>query len=110
MTISFRCDKERLQRFKGEEGKGRCPSTGTRLCVGTPSFEMVIPRGSESSEGTLEAYTAKTVYRKFETNTVFPEMKLPGLSHKSYIHVNVCDLYIPTIGLQENRWTVGGNI
>ncbi len=40
----------------------------TRLCEGTPSFEMVIPRGSEAREGTLEAYTAKTVYRKFEPN------------------------------------------
>jgi hypothetical protein len=104
MAISFRCDRERLQRFKGEESKGRCPSTGTRLCEGTPSFEMVIFRG------TLEAYTAKTVYRKFETNTVFPIKNRRGLSPNSYVYVSVSDLYIPTIGLQGNSWIDHGNI
>ncbi len=36
-------------------------------------------------------YTANTLYRKFETNTVFSEMKLRGL-------VSVSELYIPMIG------------
>jgi hypothetical protein len=48
-------------------------------------------------------WTAKTQYRKFETN-------IPN----SYIHVSVRDLYIPLIGLpillQENRWADLGNI
>ncbi len=41
---------------------------------------------------------------------MFPDKELRGHIHDSYIHVSVCDLYIPTIGLhillQEN--TVGG--
>jgi hypothetical protein len=41
-------------------------------------------------------------------------MKLRGFVPKSYIHVSVSDLYIPTIGLpillQENRWTDNLNI
>jgi hypothetical protein len=36
-------------------------------------------------------------------------MELHGHSPKTYIHVSVCDLYIPTIYLHilllENRWT-----
>jgi hypothetical protein len=32
-------------------------------------------------------------------NQIFPEIKLPGLSPSSYIHVSVNDLYIPTICL-----------
>jgi hypothetical protein len=40
---------------------------------------------------------------------VFPEMKLRGLVHNSYIHKSVSDLYIPRIGwpiwLQQNRQT-----
>jgi hypothetical protein len=28
---------------------------------------------------------------------IFPEMKLQGVIPNSYIHVSVCDLYIPTI-------------
>ncbi len=31
---------------------------------------------------------------------VLPEMKLRGLVPSFYIHVSVCDLYIPTIGPQ----------
>jgi hypothetical protein len=31
---------------------------------------------------------------------IFPEMKLRGFVPKSYIHVSVSDLYVPTIGLQ----------
>jgi hypothetical protein len=42
---------------------------------------------------------------------VFPEMKLHGLIHNSYIHVSVSDLYIPRIGLpiwlQQNRKILG---
>ncbi len=45
---------------------------------------------------------------------VFPEMKLRGLDHNSYIHVSVSDLYIPWISLpiwqQQNRQTNPGNI
>jgi hypothetical protein len=58
--------------------------------------------------------TAKTQYRKFETNTVFPENELHGLSPNYHIHVSVSNLYITTIGLpilqQENLWTFPGNI
>ncbi len=57
------------------------------------------------------SYTAKTQYRKFETN--IPRMKLRGLVPNSYIYVSVSDLYIPMISLpillQENRWTYLGN-
>jgi hypothetical protein len=45
---------------------------------------------------------------------IFPEKELRGHSHNSYIHISVCDLYIPTTGqpilLQENRWTNRGNM
>jgi hypothetical protein len=47
----------------------------------------------------IQTRTAKTLFRKFETNTLFPEMKLRGLVPHSYIHVYVSDLYIPRIGL-----------
>ncbi len=44
----------------------------------------------------------------------FPEKELRSLSSNSYIHVSVCDLYIPRIGphiwLQQNRQTDSGNI
>jgi hypothetical protein len=60
------------------------------------------------------AFTAKTLCRKFETNSVFPEMKLRSLVPNSYIYVLVSDLCIPTIGLpillQKKRWTDRGNI
>jgi hypothetical protein len=49
--------------------------------------------------------TAKTQYRKFETNIP----RLRSLSPNFHIHVSVGDLYIPTISLpillQENMWT-----
>ncbi len=55
----------------------------------------------------------QALYRKFETNTVFTEMKLRGLVPNAYIHVSVSDLYSPTIGLpillHDNRWTDRGN-
>ncbi len=45
---------------------------------------------------------------------IFPERKQRGISPNFNIHISVCDLYIPTIGLpiwlQENRWTDLGNI
>ncbi len=57
-------------------------------------------------------YTAKTVYRKFETNNPKNETARP--QSNSYIHVTVRDLNIPTIGLpillQENRGADRGNI
>jgi hypothetical protein len=57
-------------------------------------------------------YTANILYRN--SKHIFPEKELGGHSPNSYIHVSVCDLYIPTIGLhvllQENRWTDHGNI
>jgi hypothetical protein len=55
-------------------------------------------------------YTAKTQYRKFETNILGKELR--GLSPNFHIHVSVSDLYIPRIGLpillQENMWTDPG--
>jgi hypothetical protein len=45
---------------------------------------------------------------------VFPEMKLHGLILNFHIHVSVCILYIPRIGLpiwlQQKRQTDPGNI
>ncbi len=45
---------------------------------------------------------------------LFPEKELRGHSPNSYIHISVCDLYIPSVGLhillQENRWTDPVNI
>ncbi len=58
-------------------------------------------------------YTAKTQYRKFETN--IPRKGNAGLRPNFHIpHVSVSYLYIPRIGLpillQENTWTESGNI
>jgi hypothetical protein len=56
-------------------------------------------------------YTAKRLYRKFET--YIPRKETGGLGPNSYIHVSVSNLYIPLIGLpivlQENMWTDPGN-
>jgi hypothetical protein len=58
-------------------------------------------------------HTAKTQYRKFETNIPRKETVLP-VPIPAFVHVSVSDLYISTIGLpvllQENRWTDLGNI
>jgi hypothetical protein len=41
---------------------------------------------------------------------IFPEKEMRGLSPNFHIHVSVSDLYIPTISLlQENMWTDPGN-
>jgi hypothetical protein len=60
----------------------------------------------------LRECTAKTPYRKFETN--IPGKGMRGLCPDFHIHVSVSDLYIPTIGLpillQENMWTDPANI
>jgi hypothetical protein len=57
--------------------------------------------------------TAKTLFRKFETNIPRKGTARP-LSPNSFVHVFVSDLYIPTFGLpillHENRWTDRGNI
>ncbi len=51
------------------------------------------------------------MYYTENSKHIFPEKELHGHSPNSYIHVSVCDLYIPTIGLhillQENRWDRG---
>ncbi len=64
------------------------------------------------AETSVNRYTAKTQYGKFETNT--PEKELRSLSPNFHIHVSVSDLYIPIIGLpillQENMWTNPRNI
>jgi hypothetical protein len=56
-------------------------------------------------------HTAKTHYRKFETN--IPRKGIARYSPNSYIHVSVSDLYISLIGLpillKDNRWTERGN-
>jgi hypothetical protein len=57
--------------------------------------------------------TAKTQYRKFETNIPRKGIARPQIFNFK-IHVSVSDLYIRTIGLpirlQENMWTTPGNI
>jgi hypothetical protein len=58
-------------------------------------------------------HTARTQYRKFETN--IPRKRIAhGLNPNFHSHVSVSDLYIPKIGLpillQENIWTDSGNI
>ncbi len=63
-----------------------------------------------------ECITLISGHLHFKENSkqIFPEKELRGLSPNSNIHVSVCDLNIPTIGLsillQENRWTECGNI
>jgi hypothetical protein len=56
--------------------------------------------------------TAKTQYRKFETN--IPREGAARMKSQIYINVSVSDLYIPLIGLpillQENKWAERGNI
>jgi hypothetical protein len=57
--------------------------------------------------------TAKTQYRKFETN--IPRKAIVRPQSQFHIRVSVIDLYIPTTGLpillQENKWTADpGNI
>jgi hypothetical protein len=49
------------------------------------------------SAGIPHTFTAKTQYRKFETNISRKGMR--SLSPNFHIHASVSDLYIPTIGL-----------
>jgi hypothetical protein len=55
---------------------------------------------------------ATSIHCKDKMQHIFPDKELRGHSPNSYIHVSVCDLYIPTIGLhvllQENWWTDRG--
>ena len=46
-------------------------------------------------------WTETTLQRHCTENSkqIFPEKELRGLSPNSYIHVSLCDVYIPTIGL-----------
>jgi hypothetical protein len=54
------------------------------------------------------------VFCKEDAISVFPEIKLRGLSPNFHIHESVSDLHIPTIGptifLQQNRQTNRGNM
>ncbi len=61
--------------------------------------EWSVPFDSCISHCLWLCYTAKTKYRNFETNTVFPEKEYRGLSPNFHIHASVSNLYIPTIGL-----------
>ncbi len=63
------------------------------LLIDVP-FSSSLLLNEESFDGwpaNIQTHTAKTLYRKFETKTVFPEMKLRGLVPNSYIHVYVSD-------------------
>ncbi len=68
------------------------------------------------SQLTAFIQTPFCIYRLYTKNSkhIFPEKERRGHSPNSYIHVSVCDLYIPTIGLhfllQENMWTHRKNI
>jgi hypothetical protein len=61
---------------------------------------------------TYQIRTARTQYRKFETN--IPSKGIAWPQPNFHIHVSVSDLYIPRISLpillQENMWTDSGNI
>ncbi len=50
-------------------------------------------------------HTANVLYRKFEINIPRNET-IPNF----YIHVSVCDLHIPMIGLQTQYRKIGGPI
>ncbi len=82
----------------------------------TPAFATTTPVNTYllPADGILPHALQNILYWKFETYTVFPEKELRGHSPNSYIHVSLCYLYIPAIGLpillQENRWTNRGNI
>ncbi len=60
---------------------------------------------------TPEYHTAKTQYRKFDTN--IPEKELRGLNPNFHAHVSESNFCIPIIGLsillQENIWIDPGN-
>ena len=73
-----------------------------------------LPAASYS--GLPPEQVGRTLHKYYTENSkhIFPEKELRGLSPSSYIHVFVCDLYIPTIGLpillQENSWADRWNI
>ncbi len=100
---------------KGQVGNERVALLTHNLSVSTIKrsiglfrFYVVSWYDGERKQTLVASFTAKTLYRKFETNTVFPEMKLCGLVPNTYIQVSVSDLYSPKIGLpilQQNRWT-----
>jgi hypothetical protein len=84
-------------------------------CVPPPqSARMIVLKNLEQCSSMPLACTAKTQYRKFETN--IPRKGTAHLQSNSNIHVSVSDLNIPLSGLpillQENtsRWTERGNI
>jgi hypothetical protein len=62
----------------------------------------------------LQLYHAQQRHNTENSKQIFPEKELCGISPNVHIHVSVSDLYIPTIGLpillQENMWTIPGNI
>jgi hypothetical protein len=75
-----------------------CPALYLAIRRGTGgprSTPAMLSAGQQISQ--CPVCTAKTQYRKFETN--FSGKELRGYSPNSYIHVSVSDLYIPLIGL-----------
>ncbi len=90
------------------------PVLRTMVCRGrllNSSKTGVSTPGPDSEPFTV--YTAKTQYRKFETNIHSKGTARGYSSPNSYIPDSVSDLIIPLIGLTimllENRWAERGN-
>ncbi len=95
------------------EPAAHATTTPTSSPFGSPRSTPGTCLPSPSHRRSRSECTAKTQYRKFETN--IPRKGTARLySPNSYIHVSVSDLYFPLIGLhillQENRCTEHGNI
>jgi hypothetical protein len=86
------------------------------LCSGTRKQAEAVPGHlpglrqlpAASYSGLPPEQVCGTLHKYYTENSkhIFPEKELRGLSPSSYMHVSVCDLYIPTIGLPK----IGGPI
>ncbi len=101
---------------RGGTLKGRCPHTQRLRPPQLPDQEAIRPPLLPGTLTTVivgacayQACRQTTLQRYYTENSkyIFPEKELRGNSPNSYIHVYVCNLYIPTIALhillQENR-------
>jgi hypothetical protein len=79
-----------------------------------PTYASLGEKGEELNKTTAKRRGALQRYNTENSKQIFPGKQLRDHSPNFHIHVSVIYLYIPMIDLpillQENMWTISGNI